>query len=613
MMNRFFNNNTFKILLLCGISMHVSYSMDFQSKRSVFESSDRNRRENVPVVMRETVSSEEHNGINFDLLAHSIQEAGKAVQNQIRREHDSPTRVLVLGTTGSGKSTLVHALAGKNLVVSYTDTEDGFKVDVENGILPGFRVGHGISSATSIPVSWYDECSNLVYWDCPGFLDSRGVSQEIVNAFAIDQLFSTPSRVKILLTVQASDFEGARGMEVIHRFNKLISLVPDLNQLKQSLALVVTKKNSNGFDVMRMVGGLLRKAQEELRHRQSDGKPFSDLERAVELLNFLALNQERVSDFPSPVAIGPFQGFEDREKIVSALQRHSVVNPQHSLSFDEGVLFNVLMMMEKFCSVPQIIQEWKNVVHDEYRGKDLPILRQWQSIITSLYDKRNQIDTPGKFEKVFSGSFPLRFKKSENFLGIGKKLETAQRYLDFANRLAIGSSGRTLTNFQMQPFLEPIVGDIALELQGLIEHKQVIEQQEMETKRIGENLKKAMQERTMQAQEAERQYKVLDSKLKQEKSEAERKHQSLQEQLRQARNETDERIRRGIAAEKSRYDREINTLQSRLSSMDQTSLINRLRSRVEELEDTVRRYQSRDMMGGGQVAFVPGLGFVRLG
>jgi prefoldin subunit 5 len=82
--------------------------------------------------------------------------------------------------------------------------------------------------------------------------------------------------------------------------------------------------------------------------------------------------------------------------------------------------------------------------------------------------------------------------------------------------------------------------------------------------------------------------------------------------LRQARVETDERVRREVAAEKSRYDREISSLQSRLSSMDQTSLINRLRGRIEELEDQVRRYEY-GMGGGGQVVFIPGIGFARIG
>ncbi len=113
------------------------------------------------------------------MLSQSIQEAEKVVQSQIRCESSNPTRVLVLGTTGSGKSLLVHALAGKNLIVSHTETGDGFKIDVENGLLPGFKVGHGISSATDITVSWYDQHSNLVYWDCPGFLDSRGVTGHV--------------------------------------------------------------------------------------------------------------------------------------------------------------------------------------------------------------------------------------------------------------------------------------------------------------------------------------------------------------------------------------------------------------------------------------------------
>jgi len=162
--------------------------------------------------------------------------------------------------------------------------------------------------------------------------------------------------------------------------------------------------------------------------------------------------------------------------------------------------------------------------------------------------KKDCIDTPGKFDTEFSNRLPLRIK-SRRFLQLSHQLQTTQRYLDFATRLAAGND-RPLENLQIQTLLAPVVADMMTELQSLIAHKELIEQQETETKRIKESLNKALQERTIEAQEAERQYKTLDNKLKQEKVEAELKHQALQNQLRQARSETDDRIRSEVAAEK---------------------------------------------------------------
>ena len=41
--------------------------------------------------------------------------------------------------------------------------------------------------------------SKIVYWDCPGFEDTKGVEQDIANGFFIKQIFDNSEMVKILL------------------------------------------------------------------------------------------------------------------------------------------------------------------------------------------------------------------------------------------------------------------------------------------------------------------------------------------------------------------------------------------------------------------------------
>jgi len=41
--------------------------------------------------------------------------------------------------------------------------------------------------------------SKIVYWDCPGFEDTKGVEQDIANGFFIKEIFDNSERVKILL------------------------------------------------------------------------------------------------------------------------------------------------------------------------------------------------------------------------------------------------------------------------------------------------------------------------------------------------------------------------------------------------------------------------------
>ena len=180
-------------------------------------------------------SSSVYSHLDLDFLESGINAASVEVQNQIKLRPNA-TRVLVVGLTGSGKSTLVHALASKQLTVCISKHGDAWEVNVPvDELIPGYAIGHGLGSVTSTPCSWHDRISNLVYWDCPGFLDSRGVTQEIINAFAIDQLLKPPSRIKILLAMQESDFQNGRGSGALDRIEKLIGIIPDIEQLKQSL------------------------------------------------------------------------------------------------------------------------------------------------------------------------------------------------------------------------------------------------------------------------------------------------------------------------------------------------------------------------------------------
>jgi len=50
-----------------------------------------------------------------------------------------------------------------------------------------------------------------MYYDCPGFGDTRTFNQEIVNAFYIKKIFDSTSEVKILLCIDINDFKNSRG------------------------------------------------------------------------------------------------------------------------------------------------------------------------------------------------------------------------------------------------------------------------------------------------------------------------------------------------------------------------------------------------------------------
>lgn len=47
---------------------------------------------------------------------------------------------------------------------------------------------------------WVDK-DGAVYWDCPGFNDTKGVEPDIINGFYIKRIFDIANSVKILIVI----------------------------------------------------------------------------------------------------------------------------------------------------------------------------------------------------------------------------------------------------------------------------------------------------------------------------------------------------------------------------------------------------------------------------
>ena len=469
--------------------------------------------------------SKELPGLDLDQLLRDIQATEKKVQAKMQCGRPDSIRVLVLGTTGSGKSTLVHGLAGRPLEAN--SVKKGRRtLDVKGDPLDGFSIGHGLGSETQVPNIWYDKQSNLIYCDCPGFMDSRGVGQEIVNAFAIDQLFASPSRIKILFAIQESDFEGARGMEAIDRLNKLLTLVPDVGQLSQSMVLMMTKSSGN-FSAEEKIEGLLSDAQEEYAERRKAQKETQELESPIALLGLLAQGKDKIFSFPAPKKDGAYDLFQDQVKIIQGLGKVPLVNAQHNISFafDSDVVIHIYQMIQRSGNVTALIPELMSLVQNSYRGQNLQTLREWAGFGQTLLSAVPGLATPETFALRFKELLPAVYQRSQSFGGVVDKVRGAQRYLDFATRVGAVQLG----NLDVRQLVGPALENMMVELQGLIANKEALEKQEAETKRLSDDLDKAVQEGKIAREDADRQIKEVQDRAKKDNLEMTQKLKSVQE------------------------------------------------------------------------------------
>jgi len=113
--------------------------------------------------------------------------------------------VLVCGDTGAGKSTLINYISGEPIQIIQLKNIKLPVLDCKTGIT---EIGHDKESKTSNPKRC--EIGKMVFWDCPGFEDTSGAAQDIVNAYSVTKIKGHAQNIKILVVVEESSIIGTR-------------------------------------------------------------------------------------------------------------------------------------------------------------------------------------------------------------------------------------------------------------------------------------------------------------------------------------------------------------------------------------------------------------------
>ena len=175
------------------------------------------------------------------------------VDSKLNRVRNSQNCCFVPGLTGSGKSTLISTACGAAL--TFTQTFGMYTINHNNNAKYP-EIGNTFESCTTIP-SLYTSQEGLVFYDPPGFLDTKGVYQEILNSYCNAKMFRIGCKARIVMVVEISSLLSAKGgglVEVAQRFRELFK--NDFRQLVHSCLLVVSKinKTDNALEgVLRLI------------------------------------------------------------------------------------------------------------------------------------------------------------------------------------------------------------------------------------------------------------------------------------------------------------------------------------------------------------------------
>lgn len=151
---------------------------------------------------------------------------------------DGEKAILLLGNTGSGKSTVAHLLSNRKLQPIYDDETGIYKLDAVDP-LDSIRISHNKTAETKIPNKCKITDQQLVVWDCPGFNDTD-IVQEIANSFYISKLISTSKQLKFVLVASESDIDNNRGVNFVSLVDQLVNNFKTITSLKTSVSLVIS-------------------------------------------------------------------------------------------------------------------------------------------------------------------------------------------------------------------------------------------------------------------------------------------------------------------------------------------------------------------------------------
>ncbi|XP_055316440.1 uncharacterized protein LOC129576047 [Sitodiplosis mosellana] len=149
--------------------------------------------------------------------------------------------ILILGMTGSGKSTLTQFLTNVELnSVPIEGVRGSFRIVDPNDKISGLNT---TTSKTIVPDLFTDDENCLAYYDCPGFSDSRGVEVDLAATFLIQKLLNFAKSTKLIFTVSYTALQVAIGDR--HDFMDLVGfatgLIKNIDKYRNAIALIVTK------------------------------------------------------------------------------------------------------------------------------------------------------------------------------------------------------------------------------------------------------------------------------------------------------------------------------------------------------------------------------------
>lgn len=312
----------------------------------------------------------------------------------------NPNIILVIGNTGVGKSTMVHYATGNySKIIAIEPDEnsseyriyDGLDADIDN-------TDPSTVSRTLVPEMNVDEEKN-VWYDCPGFSDTRNKTVEISGAFLIKTVIENAKTIKAVLLVNYESVTvGHDRQDFDALLTRTIELILNMERFENSVSIVITKAPSyyikdgmvheiSNQSIKNSTANFMKAHRSVLQQNGSN-------EEKIRLLDaLLTLSSDgdypRISIFWRPMTAGPLS--EIPKMVDGRISiRKTVLEHTSYTNFDEND-FGFPLTAEAKLQIVHMAKETINGISSLLQNIDNQLLKASQQKVESIEDFHNRL------------------------------------------------------------------------------------------------------------------------------------------------------------------------------------------------------------------------------
>jgi len=262
--------------------------------------------------------------------------------------------VLVIGNTGSGKSTTINYLMGCTM----KEIEKGgdFVIVTEDDNKYYATIGHTNQSETLYPETYVNKEDEVAYCDCPGFEDNRGLEERICISINTQLAVKFAKIIKaIVVVIDYHELKAVRAEGFNKLSNTLGQLLKDPAAIIDSIFFIITKVSTRITE--NNINQMISKMAEEGKMKResftaffkgftgqiSEEKKKKEIENFEKKMKILELMQKNLQNI---MLINVLDKGESKNKIVSHIKDSRGMTPD-AFDFreydDARVLFDQLI------------------------------------------------------------------------------------------------------------------------------------------------------------------------------------------------------------------------------------------------------------------------------